>query len=326
MATRPIRPDRPRAILSALAILLSLLSTVTALTALTAALSALTAVPARAGGPDTASGAAPYAYGGATGLTVSAGDRRFEALVLWPAMDTDAGDDGPRGSGPWPVVIFSHGYLSPVELYTGTLRELATRGFIVVAPRSGGELFPDHAAIAADISTVIDWFEVETALEGGMFTGAVALDRIGVAGHSMGGGVSLLAAAADPRIRTVATLAAAETRPSAIGAAGRIRVPMLFIAGELDAITPIARHQRPMFESSTDTHTQMRIIVGGSHCGFTEPSSGGVVGALSGLVCDTATIPSAAQLSAARRLLVDWFRSHLGGAPGDGTVPEQRRP
>jgi len=290
----------------------------------------------RAAGPSAVPLPGPWAVAGED-VRVETPDRVFDALVRWPAADDATADAGPRGTGPWPVVIFGHGFLAAPDLYVETLRELASWGFIVVAPRSGGELFPDHAAFAADLSAVIDWLTAENGRAGSPFAGAVDLAHIGVSGHSMGGGASLLAAAADPRIQTVANLAAAETRPSAIEAAGAITVPTLLIAGELDAIAPLAQHQRPMYDALTGAPSQLRIILGGSHCGFTDPVSDDPLAGLASLVCDTGTIPGESQRALASQLLADWFRLHLAGAdvlrehvwdpaPDDGTTVEQRLP
>ena len=65
-------------------------------------------------------------------------------------------------------------------------------------------------------------------IEGDLRRGPAGLEHVDargalLAGHSMGGGAALLAAARDRSIRTVATLAAAETEPSAIGAASSAR-------------------------------------------------------------------------------------------------------
>lgn len=297
----------------------------------------LVAAPASAADPAGASADPALFVVGSADLVVTSGDRTFDALVRWPVAPGGTAPDGPRGTGPWPVVVFGHGYLSSPDLYAETLAALAAHGYLVVAPRSGGELFPDHAAFAADLSAVIDWLTAENGRANGPFAGAVDLERIAVSGHSMGGGASILAAAADARFRTVANLAAAETRPSAVAAAADIMASVLLIAGELDAIAPVDQHQRPIFEALTGAPAQLRTILGGSHCGFVDPEAGGPLGGLSDLVCDTGTIPATEQRAITVRLLVDWLRYHLDGDtdlattvwptdPADGTTAESRIP
>lgn len=85
-------------------------------------------------------------------------------------------------------------------------------------------------------------------------------------GHSMGGGCAILAASMSPVIKTMATLASNETKPSVINAASRINNPALIIAGEDDCITLPARHQIPIYESLRSNFKTYPSIVGGTHC------------------------------------------------------------
>jgi hypothetical protein len=68
-----------------------------------------------------------------------------------------------------------------------------------------------------------------------------------------------------------------------------------------------------MYQALTGAPSQLRTIVGGSHCGFTEPENGGAIGALTGLVCDEGTIEPETQRAIAERLIADWLRYHLLG-------------
>ncbi len=51
-----------------------------------------------------------------------------------------------------------------------------------------------------------------------------------------------------------------------------------------------------------------------SHCGFIEPPSG-IVGGLTALACDTATIDRSAELMATWALMTDWLRTHAARGP-----------
>lgn len=206
-----------------------------------------------------------------------------------------------------PVVAFGHGYLTSVDAYASTLRHLASWGITVVAPRSGGELFPDHASFAADLATAADRVSTMSATEDDWPGLVVDPEARGVSGHSMGGGAAVLAATTDPRIQTVATLAAADTRPSAIDASAELAVPALFVAASDDTITPLADHQRPMFEATSGAPGQLRTIEGGSHCGFLDQA------VLVGLICDRAAIDGEAQRGLARAALTAWLRYELAG-------------
>jgi dienelactone hydrolase len=203
-----------------------------------------------------------------------------------------------------PVVAFGHGYLTPVDRYASSLRHLASWGLTVIAPRSAGGLLPDHAGLAADLSTAGAW--VVTAADADDWPGLpVDAHAFATSGHSMGGGAAVLAAAADPRVVTVATLAAADTRPSAIEAAGRLKVPALFVAGSDDSITPPDQHQRPMFEATVGVPAEARVIDGGSHCGFLDDPI------LPGIICDSGRLDPDEQSALSRTALVSWLRWQL---------------
>jgi hypothetical protein len=85
-----------------------------------------------------------------------------------------------------------------------------------------------------------------------------------MSGHSMGGGASVLAAAADPRVRTLANLAAAETNPSAIGASASLAIPLCLISGSQDTIVPPGGNGQLMYENASPPR-QLPLILGGHH-------------------------------------------------------------
>ncbi|MEW2382854.1 alpha/beta hydrolase [Micromonospora sp. NPDC047707] len=249
--------------------------------------------------PDPGSAGA-YAAG-YVDTTVSAAGRSFSARVYYPA--TTPGNGQPVAAGRFPAIAFGHGFLQGISRYHSTLGHLATWGFIVVAPGSHGGLSPNHSAFADDLNAALAWTVAQDATAGSRFAGRVDTDRLGLSGHSMGGGASLLAAARNPRVVTVANLAAAETNPSAKAAAATLTLPVQLVAGERDSIAGISGHQRPIYDSKPPAK-QLRTIRGGYHCGFLDSSS---------LFCDSGSISRATQLQLTRRLLTQWFLRHLAG-------------
>jgi pimeloyl-ACP methyl ester carboxylesterase len=267
------------------------------------AVPALTVAPTAASDRDTLTHRGPYRTETADVMVPRPdGGSSFEARLHYPLPGSaaDAGDE------PAPVVSFGHGYQTSVELYAETLDHLASWGIVAVAPRSGGELFPSHQAFADDLRIALDWVVSEAAAGDEWPAGPVDPAARAVAGHSMGGGAAVLAAADDPAIRAVATLAAAETEPSAIEAASRLAVPSLFVAAGEDAITPVAEHQRPMFEATRSGRAQLRTIVGGGHCGFLDSET-----LLLRLVCGEAAIDRDEQLATTRAVLTAWLLHEL---------------
>jgi predicted dienelactone hydrolase len=234
----------------------------------------------------------------------------FEATVVHPVdpgAHPDASGRLPLADGPHPAVVFAHGYLGQVEWYAGTLEHLASWGFVVVAPRSALEPLPDQEGFVDDLSRSIDWLEAEDARTGSWLEGRLARGAFGTAGHSMGGGASIVAAARDERIRAVGTLAAALSRAGALDAASALTVPLLLVAAGDDVITPVGAHQRRLFEAASVAPVQLAMIEGGGHCGFLRPPPFGDV------LCGANAIPRDRQLAAANLLLTGWFLRYLGG-------------
>lgn len=163
-----------------------------------------------------------------------------------------------------PVVAFAHGWLQPVDRYADTMRYLASWGIIVVAPDTQRGPIPSHQGMAFDLSTALR--RVATgSLAGGRVRGD--LRRLAVMGHSIGGGAAMLAAAKDDAIKAVVTVTAAETRPSAIEAAGLVEAPSLHLIGKSDNI---AESDGSRIARSCTGPSILRVVKGSGHLGLTE--------------------------------------------------------
>lgn len=233
--------------------------------------------------------------------------------VYYPALSS--GDNvplAPPPAGGYPVCAFGHGFLLPVSAYGYLWQGLVPAGRVLALPRTGGELFPDHEEFGLDLARVAAALLEAGADPGSPFYGGLAA-RSGVGGHSMGGGASLLAAAADPALDCVASLAAAETNPSAIAAAAQVEAPALLLGGSRDCVTPLAEHQQPMFEALADDCRALAVLGGASHCQFAGSST---VCELGEIGCATPTISRAEQQAQTLALLAPWLDWQLAGAPG----------
>ena len=165
-----------------------------------------------------------------------------------------------------PAVVFGHGWLQPAGRYRGLLRHLASWGIVAAAPDTQRGPLPSHRLFAADLRTALD-----VCVGVRLGDGAISVDpgKLGLAGHSTGGGAAVLAAAADERVRAVATVAAAEVRPSALDAAPSCRMPGLHLAGERDLIAPSAGHAEAIAQAWGGPVT-LRSIAKATHLGVTE--------------------------------------------------------
>ncbi|WP_158889975.1 CocE/NonD family hydrolase [Amycolatopsis anabasis] len=108
------------------------------------------------------------------------------------------------GPGPHPLLVLPASWSAPWVEYVGAGQKLAREGGYAVISYtsrgfwdSGGGIDVAGRKTTADVSRVIDW---------GITHARGDAERVGVAGISYGAGQSLLAAAADPRVKAVAAL------------------------------------------------------------------------------------------------------------------------
>ncbi|REH41961.1 putative acyl esterase [Kutzneria buriramensis] len=109
-----------------------------------------------------------------------------------------------RGDGPFPLVVMPSSWgVNDIE-YVGAAAKLAYQsGYVVVSYTargfwdSGGQIEVAGPQDVADASKVIDWAQANANIDPA---------RIGMGGISYGAGISLLTAAADPRIRAVVSM------------------------------------------------------------------------------------------------------------------------
>jgi predicted dienelactone hydrolase len=252
---------------------------------------------------DSPSTPADFASGWTTVRVTRANGSHFRALLYYPAVTT--GENAPIDptGGPYPAVTFGHGWLAQPRWYDSTLDYLATHGYIVIASESETQLFPCHPKFAEDMRQCLTYLEQENSRQDSELFALVATDRFGVSGHSMGGGASILAAAADARIKTVVALAPAETWPdSAIAAAADVHVPICIIAGSEDTFTPIATNAQPMYDNSNPPK-QLLVLVGGYHCGFIDPEVR--------IFCDSGSMDHQLQLDLSHQHMTEFFDRYL---------------
>ncbi len=200
----------------------------------------------------------------------------------------DAVRDAPLADdfAPFPLLVFSHGK-NGLRFQTASLMvHLASHGYIVAAPDHTNDTLWELLATGnldpgGIVQSLVDrprdvTFVARTLAEdGGPLGAAVDGRRYGVFGHSFGGAVSVMLAAAgsefhDPRVVASLPLAPAVRIVDLLGAGTAAKaVPMLILGGERDETTGYENEQVFGYQTAPAPRGLVGIIDAG-HFSFTE--------------------------------------------------------
>jgi dienelactone hydrolase len=153
--------------------------------------------------------------------------RALVTVIRYPAAgaasDTDvAGAPPARGAGPFPLVVFGHGFAVTPGPYAPLLDAWARAGYVVAAPifplgnanAPGGPNESDIVNQPRDMSFVISQLLALNAKRVGLFSHLIAGREVAVSGQSDGGETALATAYdthfIDPRVQAAVILSGAE--------------------------------------------------------------------------------------------------------------------
>jgi dienelactone hydrolase len=186
----------------------------------------------------------------------------MKGIVYRPLPDASS-------SGPWPAVVFGHGWLAAASRYDSICRRLASHGFYVLVPASPDPgLFRSLAPAADDMQAALEFLDSL----GRMPDMDIDLSRIALAGHSMGGGAAFLAAQRDASRNVKAVVGLAPYRISRQLHPKSLHVPALVIAGRNDRSSPPAIVRREFFEPCP-APSYFVVVRAGGHNGFLDVTS-----------------------------------------------------
>jgi predicted dienelactone hydrolase len=201
--------------------------------------------------------------------------RTLVTTVYYPSSvaPTDGALTPPPAVGPFPLIVFAHGYAIDAAAYEPLLRGLAVGGYVVAAPDFPGTstVYPGEAIRAdtleqaADLSFVITSM-IDTSSQPGLLSGTIDPGAVGDSGHSDGG---VTAAAAgfntccrDPRIGAATILTG-----GAFGFPGEWfppgTPPVMFVHATADEVNPYGA-STSMFDQA-QSPKYLLTVDGGSH-------------------------------------------------------------
>jgi len=200
-------------------------------------------------------------------------DQRSFRVAVWSPMGVP---------GPYPLLVYSHGFMSTRHGGTHIAEHMASHGYVVIAAdfpltsftAPGDPNADDVVHQPADVSFLIDR-ALALRPDQRAFSGGIDRSRIGVLGLSLGGLTTTLVAfhptLADPRVSAAISIAG----PSAFFGPAYFDfadVPFLMIAGTHDAMIPYAANAQPI--PDLIRNGGLLTLAGGSHAGFSYPMSG----------------------------------------------------
>ncbi|WP_170287375.1 alpha/beta hydrolase family protein [Halioglobus maricola] len=192
-------------------------------------------------------------------------------------------DDLPvSDSGKLPFLVFSHGSGGTNTQSIRMMEALASHGFVIVSPEHTGNTNADSSDTLAeagakrvpDVSFIIDTFMGRNSIQGDEFFERLDPDKIGVAGHSYGGGTALgmvggfFGAQPDDRVKAVMPISAPVFDLFTERALLDIEEPVLFLGGTEDTAVSIT-NQDYAFDTLTNSSATYQIdIRGAGHNAF----------------------------------------------------------
>jgi predicted dienelactone hydrolase len=198
--------------------------------------------------------------------------RTLPTLVLYPKA---------THGGPFPLVVFSHGFTASGPAYAPVLQQWAARGFVVAAPTfplssqnaPGGPTILDYRNQPGDVSFVITEMLREASDPHSPVHGLIARNRIAVAGHSLGAITTLAVAynscCRDPRIDAAVPISGIMLPFGSGTWFTGPATPLLLIHGNADQTVPYVSSVKSYAAASAPKY--FMTLIGAPHTPFFGP-------------------------------------------------------
>jgi len=235
----------------------------------------------------------------------------IETHIHYPSSDQCTGGI----TAPFPTIAFAHGFsmfglTNGAKDNAGNGEHLASWGYVVAIP-----VLPDDVeGRIADMQVVISYVQTESDRPGSFLYQKADVERMAVAGHSLGGATVLALAARDVRVKAVVALDPVYHQ----GGPGGGEEPILWdpaVEGpDIGVPTCILGAPASNCNSEADyaeiypfvgaTHKAWFLITGASHCDFMDPGQWAC-----SLVCEGTTDPARTQL--VQKYTTAWLNYYL---------------
>lgn len=211
--------------------------------------------------------------------------------------------------GPHALVVISPGFQMQRTQYASYAAHLASWGFVAIdCDYADTSFFADHQKLADDVSSVIDWALAQHDL-------AIDSAKIATAGHSLGGDISMLAAADDARVKAVVGWDPVDaSNPSVVPEKMGSLHAAVAVAGETTdgsgggmPCAPSADNFQQFYTAAASPALQL-TLAGADHMDWVDDPSCALCS-----FCTAGTADSSLAHTTTRRLDVAWLRRQFFG-------------
>ena len=147
-------------------------------------------------------------------------------------------------SGPFAAIAISPGYTARQSSISWWGERLASHGFVVITIDTNSTS-DQPSSRATQLMAALRQLVTFSNTSSHPLYRKVDPDRLGVMGHSMGGGGTLIAARDNPALKAAIPLAPWNTSSSF----SSVSVPTLIVACEADSVAPVSSHASPFYNS-----------------------------------------------------------------------------
>jgi len=250
----------------------------------------------------------------------SRSNRTIWTHYYYPA--TSAGTNTTPANGQFPLIVFGHGFVMAYSEYKSIADTLVPKGYVVVFPRTEGNLFStNHENFAKDISFLVDYFQTQSQSNTAFKLYGKLIDKTAIMGHSMGGGASVWSVANNQRVTTMCTLAPVNTSDpvQSIVWAPNITKPSLIVTGSRDCVADGSQSSGngdDIYDAMTNTSLPYKYtvkITEANHCNFASNPGGNCTFGETSSGCRNTGLTLSNQQKIMFNMVKPWLDYHLKG-------------
>lgn len=178
-------------------------------------------------------GFGPYSVGWIDTDVAKTGDGILEISFHYPAIAQGKETDPNATEAPYPTLLLSPGFETPIDDYRLFASRISSWGFICVLVGSVPESLFDLQR-AKDLIYALNWLDEQNDNSSFKLSQMMDESKFGVLGHSLGGAATITVCGSEPRFKVCVPIAPGIPSMSA----AYIHIPILILGGSKDTICP----------------------------------------------------------------------------------------